>query len=189
MPKTYSGNIIRHTEEITNWLAQTPREAALEPGLPIIDAHHHLWDVKAVANRYLLEDLLADINQGHNICATVYVEAHAMYRSTGPEPMKPVGEVEFANGIAAMAASGTYGKCRVAEAIVGHANLMLGSGVEEVLQAQVSAAGGRMRGIRHATPYDASEQINKFITRPVPPHRLSDPEFREGFTIRSYPTF
>lgn len=181
MPKTYAGNITRHTQEITSWLAKTPREAALEPGLPIIDAHHHLWDVKAVANCYLLDDLLADVNQGHNICATVYVEAHAMYRSTGPEHMKPVGEVEFANGIAAMAASGTYGKCRVAEAIVGHADLMLGSGVQEVLQAQTSAAGGRLRGIRYATPHDASVQINQFIARPVPPQRLSDPKFREGF--------
>ena len=181
MPKPYSGNIIRHTEEITRWLAQTPREAALEPDLPIIDAHHHLWDVKAVANRYLLDDLLADVNQGHNICATVYVEAHAMYRSFGPESMKPVGEVEFANGIAAMAASGTYGKCRVAEAIVGHADLMLGKGVEEVLQAEASAAGGRLRGIRHATPHEVSALISKFIARPVPPHRLSDPVFREGF--------
>ncbi len=181
MPKPYAGNIVCHTEEMTRWLTQTLREQALEPELPIIDAHHHLWDVRAVANRYLLHDLLTDINQGHNICATVYVEGHAMYRSSGPDHMKPVGEVEFANGNAAMAASGIYGKCRVAEAIVGHADLMLGSAVEEVLQAQVAAAGGRLRGIRYATPYDASGLINRFISRPVPPHRLSDPAFREGF--------
>lgn len=181
MPKPYAGNIVRHTEEITQWLARTPREQALEPELPIIDAHHHLWDVRAVANRYLLQDLLSDINQGHNICATVYVEGHAMYRNTGPDHMKPVGEVEFANGNAAMAASGVYGKCRVAEAIVGHADLMLGCAVREVLEAQLAAAGGRLRGIRYATPNDASELINKFMSRPVPPHRLSDPAFREGF--------
>ncbi len=181
MPKPYAGNIVRHTEEITQWLARTPREQALEPELPIIDAHHHLWDVRAVANRYLLQDLLSDISQGHNICATVYVEGHAMYRNTGPDHMKPVGEVEFANGNAAMAASGVYGKCRVAEAIVGHADLMLGCAVREVLEAQLAAAGGRLRGIRYATPYDASELINKFMSRPVPPHRLSDPAFREGF--------
>lgn len=181
MPKSYAGNIVRHTEEITRWLAKAPREEALEPELPIIDAHHHLWDVRAVDNRYLLQDLLQDIDQGHNICATVYVEGHAMYRSAGPEPMKPVGEVEFANGNAAMAASGIYGNCRVAEAIVSHADLLLGSAVQEVLQAQVAAAGGRLRGIRYATPYDASSLINKFISRPVPPARLSDPVFREGF--------
>lgn len=180
-PRPYAGNIVRHTEEIALWLARTPREQALEPDLPIIDAHHHLWDVRTVANRYLLQDLLSDISQGHNICATVYMEGHAMYRSSGPEHMKPVGEVEFANGNAAMAASGIYGKCRVAEAIVGHADLMRGSAVREVLQAQIAVAGGRLRGIRYAVPYDASSVINKYISRPVRPHRLSDPAFREGF--------
>lgn len=180
MSKPYSGNIIRNTRAMGDWLAQAPREPALEPGLPIIDAHHHLWDVKAAANRYLLDDLMADIHQGHNICATVYIEAHAMYRGTGPEHMKPVGEVEFANGIAAMAASGMYGKCRVAEAIVGHADLTLGSAVEPVLHAQALAAGGRLRGIRYATPWDDSA-LQKFVSRPVPQHRLSDPAFREGF--------
>ncbi len=180
MPQPYTGNIIRNSAAMAAWLAQTPREPALVPDLPIIDAHHHLWDVKAAANRYLLDDLLADIGQGHNIRATVYVEAHAMYRSTGPDHMKPVGEVEFANGNAAMAASGMYGQCRVADAIVGHADLMLGAAVQEVLQAQASAAGGRLRGIRYATPWDNSE-LQRFVTRPVPRHRLSDPVFLEGF--------
>ncbi|RYX97988.1 MAG: amidohydrolase [Comamonadaceae bacterium] len=182
MPTPYAGNVVRHTEEISRWLALTPRETALEPDLPIIDAHHHLWDVKAVANRYLLDDLLQDIALGHDIRATVYVEGHAMYRSIGPDPMKPVGEVEFANGVAAMAASGIYGGCRVAEAIVGHADLMLGSAVREVLEAQVSAAGGRFRGIRYALPHDAHDSIARFISRPVPAHRMADPVFLEGFT-------
>ncbi len=181
MGKPFSGNIVRNTEAITRWLALTPREPALEPELPIIDAHHHLWDVRAAANRYLLDDLLADIAQGHNICATVYVEAHAMYRAFGPVHMKPVGEVEFANGNAAMAASGIYGKCRVAEAIVGHADLMLGGAVQEVLEAQAAVAGGRLRGIRYAAPYDDDSELKRFLARPVPPHRLSDPVFREGF--------
>ncbi|MES2509726.1 MAG: amidohydrolase family protein [Pseudomonadota bacterium] len=180
MSRPYTGNIIRNSQAMAQWLAQTPREAALEPELPIIDAHHHLWDVKAAANRYLLDDLLADIGQGHNIRATVYVEAHAMYRSTGPQHMRPVGEVEFANGNAAMAASGVYGPCRVADAIVAHADLMLGRAVEEVLHAQAAAAGGRLRGIRYATPWDDSA-LQRFVTRPVPRHRLSDPVFREGF--------
>ena len=180
MKKPFTGNIVRNTEAMARWLAQVPAEPALEPELPIIDAHHHLWDVKTAANRYLLDDFNADIAGGHNIVATVYVEAHAMYRGDGPAHMKPVGEVEFANGMAAMAASGIYGPCRVAEAIVAHADLMLGSAVQEVLQAQVSAAAGRLRGIRYVTPHDDSE-LNRFVSRPVPPHRLADPLFREGF--------
>lgn len=137
-----------------------PTEPALEPDLPIIDAHQHLWDIPSVANQYLLNDLLADIGQGHNIVATVYVEAHAMYRREGPEHMKPVGEVEFANGAASMAASGIYGNCKVADAIVAHADLMLGSRVEEVLAKQSEVAGGRLRGIRYVTPFDDSELRN-----------------------------
>ena len=173
MNKVYSGNIVRNTEALNHWHKQMPIEPALEPDLPIIDAHHHLWDIPAVANQYLLNDLLADIGQGHNIIATVYVEAHAMYRREGPEHMKPVGEVEFANGAASMAASGIYGSCKVADAIVAHADLMLGSRVEEVLTKQSEVAGGRLRGIRYVTPFDDSE-LRNFVMRPVPPHRLAD---------------
>ena len=107
-----------------DWLARR-KEPILEPDLPIIDPHHHLWDREGW--RYLLDDLLADTNSGHNILATVFVQARAMLRADGPEEMKPVGEVEFVNGVAAMTASGIYGKIRACAGIVGHADLMLGS--------------------------------------------------------------
>ena len=86
------------------WLALR-REDILEPDLPIVDPHHHLVD-RANTGRYLLPDLLDDINTGHNIVATVYLEWLSMYRPDGPAEMRPVGEVEFANGVAAMAAAG-----------------------------------------------------------------------------------
>ena len=106
-----------------DWLARRT-EPILEPDLPIIDPHHHLWD--RAGWRYLLDDLLADTNSGHNILATVFVQARAMHRADGPEEMKPVGETEFVNGVAAMTASGIYGKIRACAGIVGHADLMLG---------------------------------------------------------------
>src|SRR5438046_2385858 len=84
------------------------KEPILDANLSIVDPHHHLWDRDGW--RYLLDDLLADIDSGHNIVATVYVEARSMRRATGPVEMQPVGEVEFANGVAAMSASGIYGK-------------------------------------------------------------------------------
>src|SRR6195256_6139398 len=99
-----------------DWLARR-KEEILEPGLPIIDPHHHLWDRPGW--RYLLDDLLADTNSGHNIVATVFVQARAMHRETGPVEMRPVGETEFINGVAAMSASGIYGKTRVGAGIVG----------------------------------------------------------------------
>src|SRR4051812_30790635 len=75
------------------WLAKAPPEEILEPDLPIVDTHHHLWDMPGY--RYLIDELLADIDTGHNIVATVFEECRSMYRARGPEEMKPVGEVEF----------------------------------------------------------------------------------------------
>src|SRR6185437_14637026 len=76
------------------------REEIIEPDLPIVDPHHHLVD-RRETGRYLLPDLLADIGSGHNVIATVYLEWLSMYRSTGPVELRPVGEIEFANGVAA----------------------------------------------------------------------------------------
>jgi L-fuconolactonase len=95
-------------------------EEILEPDLPIVDPHHRLVD-RPETGRYLLPELLADLGSGHNITATVYLEWLSMHRAAGPAEMRPVGEIEFANGIAAVAASGTYGKTRVCAGIVGYA--------------------------------------------------------------------
>jgi len=93
------------------WLAKQENEPILEPELPIIDTHHHLWDRGGWT--YLLPELLADLNTGHNIVATVFEECRSMYRANGPVEMRPVGEVEFVAGIAAMSASGGYGPIKV----------------------------------------------------------------------------
>src|SRR4249919_747875 len=175
----FRGTTVRNDAALKAWLAKHT-EAALEPDLPIIDPHHHFWDTPQ-RGRYFLPELLADVGGGHNIVATVFLECHAMYRKGGPAEMAPVGEVEFVNGIAAMSASGTYGPCRVAEAIVGHADLMLGARVRDVLEAEIAAGGGRFRGIRYGVSWDASEAISKFTSRVVPPHLARDAKFREGF--------
>ena len=86
-----------------------------------------------------------------------------MYRADGPEELRPVGETEFVNGIAAMSASGRYGATRVAAGIVGFADLTLGERVGAVLDAHL-AASPRFRGIRHAAGWDASDR------RPQLPH-------------------
>lgn len=131
-----------------SYLARQPAEDIIEPELEIVDTHHHLWDEPA--NRYLLDELLGDIGSGHNVVATVFIECRAMYRAGGPEELRSVGEVEFAAGVAAMSESGTYGPARVAEGIVGFADLTRGEEVEAVLEALIAAGGGRFRGIRHA---------------------------------------
>ena len=163
------------------WLERTVEEP-LEPELPICDPHHHLWEFRydRVAHRYLLDDLLRDVNSGHNIVATVFIECGAMYRAQGPEHLRAIGETEFANGIAAMSASGLYGPCRVAAGIVGNANLKLGAAVGEVLDAHIRAGGGRFRGIRHQGNWDASDAVANGRGSPGE-HEFLDGLFREGF--------
>ena len=162
-----------------DWLARH-KEPILEPGLPIIDPHHHLW--QRPGWRYLLEDLLADTGSGHNIVATVYMEASSMYRDRGPEEMRPVGEVEFANGVAAMCNSGVFGKTRVAAGIVGHADMMMASRVEPVLTALMRAGGDRFRGIRHGVSWDADPATVR-PNSPVLAGMLADKKFREGVAL------
>src|SRR3954462_5258889 len=128
-----------------DWLDRH-KEPALEPELPIVDPHHHLW--VRPGYRYMLDDFLADAGTGHNIVATVFVEAQSMYRNSGPVEMRPVGETEFVNGMAAVCASGYCGKTKVAAGIVGHAELKLGSRVEPVLAALQHAGGERFRRLR-----------------------------------------
>ena len=144
-----------------DWLALTS-EPTLEPETPICDPHHHFWDfltARVPYQRYLLHELAADINSGHNVRSTVFVEARAMYRADGPEEMRSVGEVEFVQGLAAASASGLYGPGRAAAAIVGHADLTLGDRVEPVLEALQAASPNRFRGIRHSVTWDPHPKL------------------------------
>ncbi|HET7889780.1 MAG TPA: amidohydrolase family protein [Bradyrhizobium sp.] len=159
------------------WLAQREEEV-IEPARVIVDPHHHLWD--RGGQRYLLDEMTSDIATGHNVVATVYVEARSMYRAKGPEAFRPVGEVEFANGAAAMSASGGYGPAAVCAGIVGHVNLLAGEGARAVLEAEIAAGQGRFRGIRHSVAWDSDPDVaHMYATRPK--GLLLDPTFRQGF--------
>ena len=167
-----------------DWLALTP-EPTLEPDLPICDPHHHFWDFRNERipyQRYLLHELADDINSGHNVRSTVFVEARAMYRADGPQEMRPVGEVEFVQGLAAASASGLYGPGRAAAAIVGNANLNLGERVEPVLEALQAASPNRFRGIRHSVTWDPHPEIENTATHNTEGMLASD-SFRTGARV------
>ncbi|WP_340150527.1 amidohydrolase family protein [uncultured Sneathiella sp.] len=165
-----------------DWLNAT-QEETLDPALPICDPHHHLWDLRPgrITERYLLDEILVDVKSGHNIVSTVFIECGAMYRATGPEDMKPVGETEFVNGISAMSASGLYGETHVAAGIVGAADLTLCENVGPVLDAHIAAGGGRFRGIRHRACWDPSDDIPNSHPTTIKSIYL-DTDFRKGFT-------
>ncbi len=159
------------------WLAKLPPEPVLEPDIPIVDPHHHLWE--RPGNRYLLDEYLADVNSGHKVIASLFEECHSMYRASGPEEMRSVGETEFVAGVAAMSESGTYGPTRVAAGIIGNADLMLGDRVEPVLEAHLKVAGGRFRGVRHSAGWDADDIIGNSGSV-AGPHLYMRADFRAG---------
>ena len=160
-----------------NWLA-LHRERAIDPSLPILDPHHHLWDH---GSRYLLHELNCDIEgSGHNVRATVYLQCFAMYRADGDRRFAPVGETEFANRFAAMSASGGFGPARICSGIVGFADLCLGAEVDAVLEAHLRAAGERFKGVRYGTVWDADTSL-KATPVEVPNGLLLDAQFRAGF--------
>jgi predicted TIM-barrel fold metal-dependent hydrolase len=172
-----SGTIQHYLPVREAWLAAR-QEEILDPGQLIVDPHHHLWDRPGW--RYLLDEMLADIRAGHDVRATVMVQARAMHRATGPEAMKPVGETEFANGVAAICASGIHGDVRVCAGIVGMADLTLGAAVRPVLEAHIRAGGDRFRGIRHSATWDPDPAMLNPAYKPSE-DMLDSPAFREGF--------
>jgi L-fuconolactonase len=164
-----------------DWLALTP-EPTLEPELPICDPHHHLWDFRpepVAYQRYLLPELAADLHSGHNVRSTVFIEVKTRYRAHGPEEMRPVGEVEFVEGLATESARGAYGRAQVAAAIIGYADLKRGAQVAAVLEAMQAASPTRFRGIRHSVGWDPSpELVNRDIQG-----ALSSDQYRAGARV------
>ncbi len=175
-------------------------EQILEPDLPIVDPHHHLWDrpTEILRNlppsdhgfmdiireipRYLLDELLKDVaGAGHNVRGTIYMECGAMYRADGPDSLKCVGETEFVNGVAAMTASGIYGEVRACAGIVGHVELRIGDQAEDVLRSHIAAGHGRFRGIRHSASYDEDPNVLGPLSGRNTAGLYLDAKFREGF--------
>jgi L-fuconolactonase len=177
-------------------------EPVIEPELPIVDAHHHLWlfppaMLKAMDEqtsisarallptlhrraRYLFDEYMQDLGSGHNIRASVFVESDTMYRASGSAALRSVGEVEFVNGVAAMGASGNFGEARVCAGIVGGGvDLAAGSVARESLEAHIRAGNGRYKGLRASAAYDSDPQL--LGPGAARPHLLTDERFRRGF--------
>ncbi|MBW2282628.1 MAG: amidohydrolase family protein, partial [Deltaproteobacteria bacterium] len=158
------------------WLARTPEEA-LEPERPICDPHHHLW--QHPESSYVTADLLADTRE-HRVVETVFVECSSGYRTSGPEALRPVGETDYVEKMAAESA-GTGSPTDMAAGIVGFADLRAGAAVREVLEAHLEAS-PRFRGIRHANAWHRSDQIRRSHVDP-PEGLLGQADFREGLAV------
>lgn len=176
-------------------------ETILEPDLPIVDPHHHVWHLPdglldgldklegkdgtdiarmyRLHRRYLIDELLADLNSGHNIRATVFADAHTMYRAQGPDELKSLGEIEFVAGFSAMAESGIFGETHFCAGIIGSVDLTLGDRVADILPLHILAAGGRYRGVRPPALL-ANDKLSSIANVLGKPNVLMDPKFLEG---------
>ncbi|TCH96184.1 amidohydrolase [Roseococcus sp. SYP-B2431] len=155
------------------WLAKN-REPILEPGLPIIDPHHHIWDRHG--ETYLLPDLLRDTATGHDIRATVFIQCASMYDETAEPARQPLGETRFMTEVAKAAEAG---RTRACAGIVGLVDLTLGERVTPLLEEHVAVSGGRFKGVRNRTAWDPSPRVRTNLEVP-PPGPLNDPAFQEG---------
>ena len=160
-----------------DWLAQI-QETVLEPDLPIIDPHHHLWTYDP-PGAYLVPDLWSDTGSGHRVEKTIFIQCGAEPRQQGPQELRCVGETEFVVAQAAEARQGPADAARIC-GIVAFADLALGAKVDPVLEAHVEAGQGLVRGIRNNAAWDETGTV----VTPYPegmPHIYHDPSFREGF--------
>jgi L-fuconolactonase len=161
----------------SNWLAQI-EEPVLEPDLPIIDPHHHLWTYDP-PGAYRVPELWGDTGSGHRVEKTVFIQCGAEPRQQGPEELRCVGETEFVVAQAAEARRGPADAARIC-GIVAFADLTLGPKVDPILEAHVEAGQGLVRGIRNNAAWDETGTV----LTPYPqgmPHIYIDPSFREGF--------
>jgi predicted TIM-barrel fold metal-dependent hydrolase len=165
-----------HPRVRPDWLAQVT-EDILEPDLPIIDPHHHLW--KARPDPYLLDDLVADLRTGHNVVSTVFIQCGSEYFAHGLIDTRPVGETVFVAAAAKECESGRYGKLRACAGIVGYADCRLGDRIDRVLEAHIDAGGGRFKGIRHSGTYDSA--IEPTAPPGASPGLYREAGFRAGF--------
>ena len=141
-------------------------EEILFPALPIIDTQHHLVDrvsdkIAPVLGlrRFLIDDYVDYLGTRHNVVASIAVEGRSMYRTGGPAEMRSVGETEFLNGQAAMAASGLYGRCLVGAGIIANVDFRLGEKIGALIDAHRAAAPQRLRGFRQSALWDADPSI------------------------------
>ncbi len=176
-PSEYRGNRPRSTQELAQWHGQATGVAVLDPSMPIVDAHHHIFGEATDAHFYRLQDLAQDMAAGHRLIGTVWVEAYGVgWRTGGPTELRSVGEVEGIVELMRRYAHGGSATCEVAAGIVSSVDLMLGAAVVPVLEAHIAAGAGRLRGVRHHAMHDEGK-VGSFVKNSRP-RILAEPSLR-----------
>jgi L-fuconolactonase len=171
------------------WLNQLIEDPIL-PNIPIIDPHHHLWDVGF--GRYYIEELLEDINSsGHNIVSTVYIMSSSntkIYSKDGLEEFKPLTEIEFATSEGKRADLIPNNRVKVNASIVGSVDLTYGNKLQPVLEKAVNISEGRLKGIRmllasHTDPRISSGAVKSDLGLMLHPNFIDGAKCVQDFWI------
>ena len=144
-----------------DWLALTA-EAARQPDLPICDPHHHFWVQRpepADYQQYLLPELLADINSGHNVRSTVFIEARSEYRADGRRSSAPWARWSSSSGLPRKAHRAATGKAAPPPPSSGAPTSKWAPPSAPALEALQAASPDRLRGIRHAVGWDPHPEV------------------------------
>lgn len=170
----------KSTSDLLDWYAIKPRETAVEPDLPIVDPHVHIFGSEKDTQYYQMKDYALDLAGGHNVVKTVYMEAYrSAWRTSGPDHLRSVGEVESIVHQSKEPLITKFGHCEFAAGIVASIDLTKGAEVIETLDAHVEAGQGRLRGVRQVAAYD-NGLVGSFIKELPPAGLLDDPNFRTG---------
>ena len=161
-----------------DWLARRT-EAILEPDLPIVDPHHHLWErpgwrlhARRSAGRYQqrpqhrrhrVRAVPLDASRGGPGGDEAGRRDRVRQRRRGDERRRAAtARPRSAPASSAMPICGSARACAA------------------VLEAHIRAGGGRFRGIRHITAWDADPTLMNPAYAP-PPGLMADATFRQGF--------
>lgn len=176
----YHGNRRRNAQQLQDWHGACSPEPAIEPGLPLVDPHHHLYGSPTDVNHYTRQDLLRDIGSGHRVMGTVYLEGYdSGWYTDGPPELQSTGEVEMIVRETTEPLILPQGRCEVAAGIVSSVDLTLGDGARAVINAHLAVARGRLRGARHHLTHDTG-LAGRYVYN-KPPHLAADPDFLRGY--------
>jgi predicted TIM-barrel fold metal-dependent hydrolase len=154
------------------------REEILDPELPIIDAHHHLWP-SGYWIPYDRTALQVDLDRGHRVTATVFVECMTSFADDADPALRPVGETRFVVADTSDSGAGTD-DTRVAAGIVAWADLMQPTAAARTLDAHIEAGEGRLRGVRFNVVWHDVHSTAAHAGRVTTPHMLFDDRYRAG---------
>lgn len=153
-----------------DWLAKR-KEAVLDPELEIVDPHHHLW---ALPNQsYLLPDYRSDLETGHRVTASIYMEASMGYDAGNPDPLASASEINFA------LEAREYGNGVICDGIVFYVNLRRGDDARRILKEHVDRGRGALKGIRDTVAWSEHPALRNHRINPSRSDLGSD-SFRIG---------